>query len=157
MHVGTPKEFDVLTSGAGGRGKVDVDVISPSRAPVKAKVKDMRRGKHVEFTPKEEGNKNKVNYCFAAWQHFPVSHIWFLAVAGPYEIDVKYDDVPVEGSPFTVDAIVPADASKVRAYGPGLSEGVVGKPAPFTIETKDAGGWKAHESKAGNYADESRG
>jgi len=63
-----------------------------------------------------------------------------LAVAGPYEIDVKYDDVPVEGSPFTVDAIVPADASKVRAYGPGLSEGVVGKPAPFTIETKDAGG-----------------
>ena len=38
-----------------------------------------------------------------------------------------------------VDAFVPADPSKVRAYGPGLSEGVVGKPAPFTIETMDAG------------------
>jgi len=38
-----------------------------------------------------------------------------------------------------VDAFVPADPSKVRAYGPGLLEGVVGTPAPFTIETADAG------------------
>nr|CAB3246486.1 filamin-C-like [Phallusia mammillata] len=112
MEVGVPKVFDVLTAGAGGKGKVDVDVISPSKLPVHCHEKDISRGKEISFTPEEEG---------------------------PYEIEVKYDEVPVKGSPFTVEALVPPDASKVRAYGPGLSEGVVGKSAPFTIETKDAG------------------
>ena len=64
-----------------------------------------------------------------------------LSLTGPYRVDVTYDGEPVKGSPFVVDAIVPADPSKVRAYGPGLKEGTVGKPAPFTIETIDAGLW----------------
>lgn len=52
---------------------------------------------------------------------------------------MTYDGHPVKGSPFVVEALTPADPSKVRAYGPGLSEGKVGQTAPFTIETKDAG------------------
>lgn len=42
------------------------------------------------------------------------------------------------GSPlqFYVDAI---NARHVSAYGPGLSHGMVNKPATFTIVTKDAG------------------
>lgn len=42
------------------------------------------------------------------------------------------------GSPlqFYVDAI---NSGHVTAYGPGLSHGMVNKPAVFTIVTKDAG------------------
>lgn len=42
------------------------------------------------------------------------------------------------GSPlqFYVDAI---NSRHVSAYGPGLSHGMVNKPATFTIVTKDAG------------------
>ncbi|KAH0617219.1 hypothetical protein JD844_029068 [Phrynosoma platyrhinos] len=47
---------------------------------------------------------------------------------GPYKVDITYDGHPVPGSPFTV-----------CAYGPGLKGGFVGKPAPFTIDTKGAG------------------
>lgn len=42
------------------------------------------------------------------------------------------------GSPlqFYVDAI---NSGHVTAYGPGLSHGMVNRPATFTIVTKDAG------------------
>lgn len=42
------------------------------------------------------------------------------------------------GSPlqFYVDAI---NSGHVTAYGPGLSHGIVSRPATFTIVTKDAG------------------
>lgn len=45
---------------------------------------------------------------------------------------------PPPGSPlqFYVDAI---NSRHVSAYGPGLSHGMVNKPATFTIVTKDAG------------------
>lgn len=55
MDVGIPKVFEVLTSGAGGKGKVDVDILSPSELPVSSKNKDTARGKEVSFTPDEEG------------------------------------------------------------------------------------------------------
>lgn len=46
--------------------------------------------------------------------------------------------LPSTGSPlqFYVDAI---NSGHVTAYGPGLSHGMVNKPAIFTIVTKDAG------------------
>lgn len=46
--------------------------------------------------------------------------------------------LPYSGSPlqFYVDAI---NSRHVSAYGPGLSHGMVNKPATFTIVTKDAG------------------
>ncbi|CAL8320227.1 unnamed protein product, partial [Gadus morhua 'NCC'] len=58
---------------------------------------------------------------------------------GQYKVEVSYDGHPVAGSPFGVEGVMPGDPSKVRAYGPGLKGGIVGKPAFFTIDTLGAG------------------
>ena len=46
--------------------------------------------------------------------------------------------LPASGSPlqFYVDYV---NCGHVTAYGPGLTHGVVNKPAVFTVNTKDAG------------------
>lgn len=53
---------------------------------------------------------------------------------------------PPPGSPlqFYVDAI---NSRHVSAYGPGLSHGMVNKPATFTIVTKDAGEGEASSGR----------
>eukprot|EP00062_Callorhinchus_milii_P024157 gi/632983767/ref/XP_007908811.1/ PREDICTED: filamin-C [Callorhinchus milii] len=119
VDVGKDQEFVVNTRGAGGQGKVEVKMSSPSRRPVPCKVEpSMGEGPGqselhtVRYLPPEEGL---------------------------YKVDISYDGHPVPGSPFTVEAVRPPDPTKVRAYGPGLKGGVVGKPAPFTIDTKGAG------------------
>ena len=67
MEVGEPKEFDVQTSGAGGRGDLQVEVTGPARQPVRTKEKDAARGKKFEFTPEEEGKEIKCSLrCFHA-------------------------------------------------------------------------------------------
>jgi len=61
---------------------------------------------------------------------------------GPHSVDVKYGGAAVPQSPFTVNAVpapTTSDASKVKAYGPGLTTGTVNKPADFTIDTRMAG------------------
>ncbi|KAJ8682417.1 hypothetical protein QAD02_018209 [Eretmocerus hayati] len=58
---------------------------------------------------------------------------------GPHSIEVLYDNVPVPGSPFSVDVKKVSDASKCRAYGPGLQKGIVNKSNKFTVETREAG------------------
>eukprot|EP00918_Siedleckia_nematoides_P105694 GHVU01230790.1.p1 GENE.GHVU01230790.1~~GHVU01230790.1.p1 ORF type:complete len:2480 (+),score=363.92 GHVU01230790.1:158-7597(+) len=57
---------------------------------------------------------------------------------GLHTLDVKYNNVPITGSPFKfhVDAI---NSGFVTAHGPGLSHGQCAEPAQFTIVTKDAG------------------
>ena len=55
---------------------------------------------------------------------------------GPHNIVVLYSDHQVRGSPFT--AIV-YDPSKVVASGDGLSGGITGEKAEFTINTEEAG------------------
>ncbi|EPY81114.1 hypothetical protein CB1_000757022 [Camelus ferus] len=57
---------------------------------------------------------------------------------GLHHMGIKYDGNHIPGSPlqFYVDAI---NSRHVSAYGPGLSHGMVNKPATFTIVTKDAG------------------
>ncbi|KAG2460230.1 filamin-C isoform X4 [Polypterus senegalus] len=114
VDVGKDQEFTINTRGAGGQGKVDVKITSPSRRPIPCKVeKETAKDLHtVKYMPPEEG---------------------------PYKVDVSYDGNPVPGSPFTVEGVMPPDPSKVRAYGPGLKGGLVGKPAPFAIDTKGAG------------------
>ncbi|KRK03447.1 filamin-A isoform X8 [Drosophila teissieri] len=56
---------------------------------------------------------------------------------GSHELVVKYNGEPVQGSPFKfhVDSIT---SGYVTAYGPGLTHGVTGEPANFTISTKGA-------------------
>ncbi|XP_046814112.1 filamin-A isoform X4 [Vespa crabro] len=58
---------------------------------------------------------------------------------GRYTIDILYDNIPVPGSPFTVNVKRDSDPSKCRAYGPGLEKGYVNKANQFTVETKEAG------------------
>uniref|UniRef100_A0A6Q2WZT7 Calponin-homology (CH) domain-containing protein n=1 Tax=Esox lucius TaxID=8010 RepID=A0A6Q2WZT7_ESOLU len=108
------QEFSINTKGAGGQGKVAVKMTSPSGRPIPCKIEsDAAIGAHsVKYIPPEEG---------------------------PYKVEVSYDGNPVPGSPFAVEGVMPADPSKVRAYGPGLKGGIVGQPAPFTIDTKGAG------------------
>ncbi|XP_069507070.1 filamin-A-like isoform X2 [Ambystoma mexicanum] len=58
--------------------------------------------------------------------------------AGLHEMDIKYDNMHIPGSPlqFYVDYM---NSGHVTAYGPGLIHGTVNKPAVFTVNTKDAG------------------
>ncbi|CAL8242354.1 unnamed protein product [Merluccius merluccius] len=115
VDVGKDQEFTVSTHGAGGQGKLDVKITSPSRRPIPCKLESGSATNEVttvKYIPPEEG---------------------------PYRVDISYDGNPVPGSPFTVEGVMPPDPSKVRAYGPGLQGGVVGKPAPFAIDTKGAG------------------
>ncbi|KAG5671669.1 hypothetical protein PVAND_001857 [Polypedilum vanderplanki] len=57
---------------------------------------------------------------------------------GTHELALKYNGEHVQGSPFKfhVDSI---SSGYVTAYGPGLTHGVTGEPAVFTISTKGAG------------------
>ncbi|KAM6960914.1 filamin-C-like [Aplochiton taeniatus] len=114
VEVGKDQEFTINTKGAGGLGEVGVKMTSPSGRPIPCKLEsDAANGTHsVKYLPPEEGQ---------------------------YKVDVNYDGNPVQGSPFGLEGVMPADPSKVRAYGPGLQGGVVGKPAPFAIDTKGAG------------------
>ncbi|XP_066504550.1 filamin-C isoform X2 [Hoplias malabaricus] len=114
VEVGKDQEFTVNTKGAGGQGLVEVKMVSSSGRPIPCKLEpDRATGvTSVKYIPPEEGQ---------------------------YKVDITYDGNPVPGSPFSVEGLMPADPSKVRAYGPGLKGGIVGKPAPFTIDTKGAG------------------
>lgn len=47
-----------------------------------------------------------------------------------------FDEVSVPKSPFRVSVTEGCDPSRVRAYGPGLEEGLVNKPNRFTVETR---------------------
>lgn len=60
----------------------------------------------------------------------------FFDFIGPHTIDIYYDGVPIVGSPFSVNVKRGTDASKCRAFGPGLTKGIINKVNAFTVETK---------------------
>ncbi|KAK5600034.1 hypothetical protein CRENBAI_011014 [Crenichthys baileyi] len=115
VEVNEEQQFMVNTKGAGGQGQLEVEVLSPSQRAVPCKV-EPQPGKAdvslVRYTPKDEGI---------------------------YTVNVSYDGHPVPGSPFPVEAQLPPDPSKVKAFGPGLKGGLAANPAEFTIDTKGAG------------------
>lgn len=88
VDVGKDEEFTINTRGAGGQGKVDVKITSPSRRPIPCKV--------------ESGASNEVHTV----KYIPPEE-------GPYKVDISYDGNPVSGSPFTVEGVMPPDPSKV--------------------------------------------
>uniref|UniRef100_A0A7N8XHM8 Filamin B n=1 Tax=Mastacembelus armatus TaxID=205130 RepID=A0A7N8XHM8_9TELE len=115
VEVSQEQQFMIDTKGAGGQGHLEVAVLSPSQRAVPCKVEPQSSKAHVHlvrYTPKEEG---------------------------VYAVSVSYDGHPIPGSPFPVEAQLPPDPSKVKAFGPGLKGGLVGNPAEFTIDTKGAG------------------
>ncbi|KAM3621534.1 uncharacterized protein V6R79_012576 [Siganus canaliculatus] len=115
VEVDQEQQFTVDSEGAGGQGRLEVAVLSPSQRSVPCQV-DPQAGRpglsRVRYTPTEEG---------------------------VHAVNVTYDGHPVPGSPFPVEAQLPPDPSKVKAFGPGLKGGLVGNPAEFTIDTKGAG------------------
>ncbi|XP_029007336.1 filamin-B isoform X2 [Betta splendens] len=115
VEVAKEQQFKVGTKGAGGQGQLEVAVLSPSQRAVPCKVERQPSKADVSlvrYTPTEEG---------------------------VHAVNVSYDGHPVPGSPFPVEAQLPPDPSKVKAFGPGLKGGLVGNPAEFTIDTKGAG------------------
>ena len=58
--------------------------------------------------------------------------------SGKHRVSVKCADVHVSGSPFILKLWPGVDPSKCKAYGPGLQDGVVGRPSYFTIDTRSA-------------------
>lgn len=91
MDVGKDEEFMVSTQGAGGQGKLDVKIISPSRRPIPCKL--------------ESGTANELHTV----KYIPPEE-------GPYRVDISYDGNPLPGSPFAVEGVMPPDPSKVGPF-----------------------------------------
>ena len=58
---------------------------------------------------------------------------------GKYEVSVKWSGTDVPGSPFAINVFPGVDATKCKAYGPGLENSRVGTLTEFYIETHNAG------------------
>lgn len=108
-----------MTAGA-GPGTPKVNLVSPSGSITPSPVQQVPDGFVGKVTAKEPG---------------------------PHKVEVTYADQPIPHSPFSVtavaeDVIVPStvvDASKVKAYGTGLTQGTANTPCDFTIDTRAAG------------------
>ena len=118
VPIGKLNEFDIITTGA-GKGEVRVNLISPTGRMFPARVEETIDGFAAKYT------------CYEP---------------GPHKIAITFGGQPVPGSPFTVKAFPPkapappkGDATKVKAYGPGLKGGIANTPADFTIDTRNAG------------------
>ncbi|CAH1244913.1 FLNA [Branchiostoma lanceolatum] len=59
---------------------------------------------------------------------------------GKHKLEIKYDGSYIPGSPFIVNIVGYPDPAKVKAFGPGLSNGVLGRfMGEFVCETVEAG------------------
>ncbi|KAK0098975.1 hypothetical protein PV326_011999 [Microctonus aethiopoides] len=117
LGVNTPTEFTVDTRAVpktgGDNGKVSCSITNPSGGKAEKIMTPQTDGTYrVSYTPFEEGR---------------------------HTIDILYDNVPIPGSPFSVNVKKICDPTKCRAYGPGLEKGYVNKSNRFTVETSNAG------------------
>uniref|UniRef100_A0A673GLR8 Filamin-B-like n=1 Tax=Sinocyclocheilus rhinocerous TaxID=307959 RepID=A0A673GLR8_9TELE len=115
VQVAEDQEFAVGTRGAGGQGKLEVKITSPSGKSVPCVVEPQpgKGASLVKYIPKEEG---------------------------AYVVEVVYDGNPVPGSPFPVEAMLPPDPSKVMvASGSGLKRGKVGETSVLNVDCAKAG------------------
>ncbi|XP_064296288.1 filamin-C-like, partial [Phalacrocorax carbo] len=112
-EVGTDFTVDARALTKTGGPHVKARVRNPSGATTDTFVTDRGDGTYrVEYTPYEDG----------------VHHV-----------EVTYDEVGVPNSPFRVAVSEGCDPGRVRAHGPGLEGGLVGKANRFTVETRGAG------------------
>jgi filamin len=107
VRVSDDADFKVHTRGA-GEGDLNVKVIGPGGSEERVRV---RRLDPVTFECAYQPKK-----------------------PGPYVVNVQYGGQPIAKSPFRVD-VGPERQTRIRAFGPGLENGVVGYPACFTVET----------------------
>uniref|UniRef100_S4RG46 Filamin C n=1 Tax=Petromyzon marinus TaxID=7757 RepID=S4RG46_PETMA len=114
LEMGCEQEVRVVTRGAGGRGQLEARLLSPTRQKVPCSSEPLAEA--------------AAPAAAAA-----------LLETGPHRMDVTYDGHPVPGSPFLMEAVLPANPSKVRVWGEGLRGGEVGIPAEFCVDTTAAG------------------
>nr|WAW84871.1 filamin-like 1 [Halisarca dujardinii] len=113
IHIsGVPLEFYVDPS-KGGSGELQVFIRGPN--DYRPKVYDQKSTKGI-YTLKFDA-----------------------LVSGKYLVFVLWSKVQVPGSPFRVRVYPAPDASKVKAYGPGLEDGLLGTDGEFYVETREAG------------------
>ena len=58
---------------------------------------------------------------------------------GKYMMHVRWNGEHVSGSPFKVKVMSPPKPENIKAYGPGLQDGIVGQEGNFTVETGEGG------------------
>ncbi|KAK7101856.1 filamin-A-like isoform X2 [Littorina saxatilis] len=109
IRVKDEADFYVHTKGA-GEGDVSVQIIGPGGSEEKCKIRKLP-------------DQPDVYEC-----------IYIPLKPGHYIINVTYGDQHISKSPFKVE-VGPFMISKIVAYGPGLTGGVVNQPAIFTVET----------------------
>ena len=113
FKIGEPIEFKVNTSKA-GTGKLEVSALGARgiRGRVFTTPRDHKGIQDIQVDPSKPGK---------------------------YRISMKWSGHHIPHSPIMVKVFPGTDASKCKAYGPGIGNGVVNHPTSFTIETKDAG------------------
>ncbi|XP_010014558.1 PREDICTED: filamin-C-like, partial [Nestor notabilis] len=112
-EVGTDFTVDARALTKTGGPHVTARVLNPSGAKTDTFITDLGDGTYrVEYTPYEDG---------------------------VHRVEVAYDEVAVPKSPFRVAVAEGCDPTRVRAHGPGLEGGLVGKANRFTVETRGAG------------------
>merc|ERR1719208_464183 len=98
-------------------GSIDASIRRPSGAVDLPSVQDDNNGTvAIKYQPTEEGT------------HY---------------LDVRYNNDHVQGSPFKFHVTRP-NSGQASAYGPGLTHGVCGEQANFTVSTKGAGAGGLH-------------
>uniref|UniRef100_A0A7N8YJD8 Filamin-C-like n=1 Tax=Mastacembelus armatus TaxID=205130 RepID=A0A7N8YJD8_9TELE len=108
VRVKEVADFKVFTKGAGS-GALNVTVKGPTGAEEKVKVRDAGNGVYeCEYHPLKPGK---------------------------YTVSITWGGQPIPRSPFEVEVGPEAGFQKVRAWGPGLKTGMVGKSADFVVET----------------------
>uniref|UniRef100_A0A4W5PGZ9 Filamin C n=1 Tax=Hucho hucho TaxID=62062 RepID=A0A4W5PGZ9_9TELE len=137
VEVGTPTHFTIFTKGAG-----------------KAKPK-------VQFTAVELKGEAVRDFEIIDNHDYSYTVKYTAVQQGQMTISVTHGGDSIPKSPFNITVAPPVDLGKVkvtgldtsklmkrhealimffvRAYGPGLKGGIVGKPAPFAIDTNGVG------------------
>ncbi|OAD53470.1 Filamin-C [Eufriesea mexicana] len=110
--VNSLQQFRVITQDAGKAADLQVSITAPSGNRVKAHVVPTHDGYLVNFTPTE---------------------------LGEYLLGISFGGEPISNQPYRLTSVHGSDPGKVRASGPGLSHGIVNKPAEFVIDTRGAG------------------
>ena len=110
--VGQPAQVTLNTLAAGplSPNAVHANVVGPSGNVQEAIVTPAPQGYNLRFNVPEPGS---------------------------YLVEPDVCTLPLR--PVQITAIEPLDPNKVRAYGPGLSQGTVNKPADFIVDTRGAG------------------
>uniref|UniRef100_A0A8C3P8W2 Filamin C n=1 Tax=Chrysemys picta bellii TaxID=8478 RepID=A0A8C3P8W2_CHRPI len=107
VRVKEVADFKVYTKGAGS-GKLKVVVKGPKGTEEPVKVREVGEG---------------VYEC----DYYPV-------VPGKYVVAISWGGYSIPRSPFEVQVAPEPGTQKVRAWGPGLETGMVGKSADFVVE-----------------------